>query len=143
MVSIFPDFLEFWPKEWKIEFRLAHKRLGNTHMYLNIIGTSVSTLFILTAFILLLVGCNCYFNHVWITNAQTCENVYISGIITAFFVGVFAAFAGFIYMVDQCDRSTTTAPVVKTKNPSIHESISYNKKKTKKKSPLSTVVVSR
>ena len=110
-------------------------------MYLNIIGTSVTILFILTAFILLLVGCNCYFNRVWITDVRTCENVYISGIMTAFFVGVFATFAGFIYIVDHCDRGST-AEVVETKNPSAPSAI-RNKKKTKKKSPLSTVVVSR
>lgn len=105
----------------------------------------MSILFILTAFILLLVGCNCYFNHVWITNVRMCEDVYISGIMTAFFVAVFAAFAGFIYIVDHCDRAPAAeAPVVETKNPSTHEPVIYNKKKTKKKkSPLTTVVVSR
>jgi hypothetical protein len=112
-------------------------------MHLKIIGTSVSILFILTAFILLLVGCNCYFNHVWITDVRTCENVYISGIMTAFFVAAFATFAGFIYIVDHCDRAPEATPVVETKNPSAREPVVYKKKKTKKKSPLSTVVISR
>jgi len=71
----------------------------------------ISILFSITSIGLLVTGANCYNNKIWITDAEICQNVYISGIILTFILGVCILFGLLCLMVDVCDKPVIVNPV--------------------------------
>lgn len=69
-------------------------------VYLQRIGIGISILFSSLAFGLLLVGCGCHYNRLWISDQGFCENVYISGMILSFLVGAAAYFSAMFWLID-------------------------------------------
>lgn len=69
-------------------------------VYLQRIGIGISILFSSIAFGLLLVGCGCHYNRLWISDQGFCESVYISGMILSFLVGAAAYFSVLFWFVE-------------------------------------------
>ena len=78
-------------------------------VYLQRIGIGISILFSSVAFGLLLVGCGCHYNRLWISDQGFCESVYISGMIMAFLVGVAAYFSVMFWFIEWCVGPVTAA----------------------------------
>jgi hypothetical protein len=81
------------------------------------IGIGISILFSSVAFGLLLVGCGCHYNRLWISDQGFCESVYITGMILSFLVAMAAYFSFMFWFIEWCAGSVdaATAPAAATR----------------------------
>jgi len=103
----------------------------------NTIGILLSIAFVGVSFGLLISGAVCTKSGTWIANPRDCENVYVSGILMCFIIGVVLFFWFLAYLAERCDsvalaeaRARAVAPVVVV-----------NPHKKKKKMPLHSEAV--
>ena len=143
--------------DWDIDFSLCNNNITRA------IGFILSIAFVISSLGLIIAGAHCTFGEPgWKISKDSCLNIYISGILMCFLLGVVIVFNVFICIIDRFDRPVSvervnpvrvvvkrkTAPLrslktIKEKEHDEEKATIAVKKGKGKKWPLQSVVVTQ